>query len=169
MTKLLNENEPKIIFLQELWLPYHDQSVLDNYFPDYNFKIATPDMFLPAEDRLLHSGQVWHGAAVGWHRDIHTKMTPLPCTHDRLVGAKYCMADHSLLLISLYAPTSGQDDDFLESLPHLSQYIQLNTTKGDKVLIGTDSNCSNKSSKRRQLERHAKYRCNCIHVPIYCS
>ena len=123
---------------------------MNDYFPHHNFKIATPDMFLFSEDKLLHQGPVWHGAAIGWHKDINSQVTSLPSNHERLVGIKFDLIDYSLLLVSFYAPTSGNDDNFLESVSYLSQFILLNAVNGDKVIIGTDSNCSSKSTARRK-------------------
>ena len=56
-----------------------------------------------------------------------------------------------MLLLSFYAPTSGQDEEFLESISHLSDFISRNSVAGDQILIGADSNCSTKSSSRRQI------------------
>ena len=147
---ILNQVNPKIVFLQEIWLPYHDQRLMNNMFPDYHFWISTPDMFLHNEDKLLQSGQVWHGAAIGCHNDIHSNVTHLVSNHERLAGLKLSLSENSLLFVSFYAPTSGQDDDFLESLAYLSEYILQNASAGDQVIIGTDSNCSSKSTPRRQ-------------------
>ena len=38
----------------------------------------------------------------------------------------------------------------METLSHLSQYILLHSSCEDSIIIGTDSNCSSKSSSRRQ-------------------
>ena len=150
LRNLLNQVIPKIVFLQEIWLPFHGLSVINNYLPGYSFKIATPDMFHHNEDKLLHSGPIWHGTAIGWHNDINSSVTFPDSNHERLVGLKYNLNENSLLLVSFYAPTSGHDDEFLEALSHLSQYILLHSSTGDQVVIGTDSNCSSKSTSRRQ-------------------
>ena len=150
LKNLLRQVDVKIVFLQEIWLPFHDQKVINDYFHDYIFKIATPDMFTHNEDKLLQGGPIWHGAAIGWHTDINSRVTFPPSNLDRLIGIKYNLNMHSLLLISFYASTSGRDEDFMESLSHLSQYILLNICNGDKVIIGTDSNCSSKSTSRRK-------------------
>ena len=42
------------------------------------------------------------------------------------------------------------DDEFLEAVSHLSQYILLHASIGDQIVIGTDSNCSSKSTFRRR-------------------
>ena len=52
--------------------------------------------------------------------------------------------------VCLYAPTAGNDDDFLETLSHLSSFISLHASSTDSILIGTDSNCSSKSTSRRR-------------------
>ena len=148
---LLNHLCPKVVFLQEVWLPYHDQSQLNDYLPDYSFKIATPDMFQLNEDKLLNSGPTWHGVAIGWHQEINSNISFPETNHERVVGIKLQKSGNSLLMISFYAPTSGHDDDFLESISFLTSYIHEHSRTGDNVVIGTDCNCSEKSTLRRQV------------------
>ena len=52
---------------------------------------------------------------------------------------------------SLYAPTSGKDDEFLDCLGFLEEFLWNNIPNCGSVLIGMDSNCSDKSSSRRKL------------------
>ena len=107
-------------------------------------------MFINPEDLLSNPAHVWHGVAVGWRNDIGASISILESTCDRISGVKMSLCDNSLLLLSFYAPTAGQDDDFLESLCNLSDYLLQYLTPGDQVIIGTDSNCSTKSFRRRQ-------------------
>ena len=46
-------------------------------------------------------------------------------------------------------PTSGQDDEFLEVLSKLSFDIYNNVAENSSIMIGLDSNQSNKSYRRR--------------------
>ena len=107
-------------------------------------------MFLHPEDLINTPAHVWHGVAIGWRNDINANVSFVKNTHDRIVGIKVSAQGNSLLLVSFYAPTTGQDDDFLESISHLSEYIQSNISVGDQIIIGTDCNCSEKSSNRRK-------------------
>ena len=142
----------EIIFLQEIWLPYHDEAKLKTIFPDFNFLISTPDMFTHSEDKLSSSTQVWHGSAVCWHNSLNQWVKKIPLTHERFSAVLLSITDtEELLLISLYAPTSGKDDDFLECIGFLSEFISSNTPASGSVIIGADSNCSDKSTTRRQL------------------
>ena len=152
LATLIKQIMPKIIFLQEIWLAFHDQSVLSEDFPEYNFQVSTPDMFDNSEDKIMSPGQVWHGAAIAWHNDLHPLVTPLPTTNVRFAAVLIGISDQSnILAISLYAPTSGKDDEFLECLGFLEEFISSNFPENGSVIIGTDSNCSKKSSSRRQL------------------
>ena len=108
-------------------------------------------MFDHPEDQLLASGPVWHGVAIGWRKDAGLNIQPLQSTNERLVGIKILMPQSSLILISLYAPTSGHDEDFLETISNLSEYLRTNCSQGDQIIIGADSNCSTRSSSRRQV------------------
>jgi hypothetical protein len=142
--------KPKLVFLQEIWLPYHDKNTLNQYFPDYTFQISAPDMFQHPEDQLSKSSHSWHGVAIGWRKDIGTSILSLKSTYERFAGIKMLIAGRSILLVSFYAPTAGQDDDYLESISYLTESLQSNMSPGDQVLIGTDCNCSAKSTPRRQ-------------------
>ena len=150
LSELLLNLTPDFIFLQELWLPYHERNALGHHYPEYNFQISTPDMFQHPEEILSKPGHVWHGVAIGWRKDIKASIQSLKSTYERAVGVKMTTLKKSLLLVSFYAPTAGNDDDFLESISHLTEYLQANTSHGDQILIGSDSNCSIKSTPRRQ-------------------
>ena len=54
-----------------------------------------------------------------------------------------------VLAVSAYLPTSGKDDEYIECLTELSNFINENSAMGEAVLIGTDCNCSERSSSRR--------------------
>ena len=108
-------------------------------------------MFENPEDILGKQAHIWHGVAIGWRRDINASVKILDSTCDRIAAIKIEFNERSLLLLSIYAPTSGQDDEFLELISHLSDIIRKHSSPSDQVLIGGDSNCSTKSSKRRQL------------------
>ena len=115
-----------------------------------NFHVSTPDMFLHAEDKISHQGPVWHGAALAWHNDIHGKVTTLDSNHERYSAIRVNLGTLNLLAVSLYAPTSGKDDEFLECFSYLSNFINCNKSTTDLLIIGTDSNCSEKSTSRRK-------------------
>ena len=148
----LLKEKPKIVFLQEIWLAHHDQSKLCRDFPEYNFHVATPDMFIQNEDKIQNPQYAWHGATVAWHRDINHLVSTLPVTYERFSGIAIKFSESfTIVAISLYAPTSGKDDEFHECLDYLSDFITSNALPTScHVVIGTDSNCSEKSSKRRQ-------------------
>ena len=131
-------------------MPYSEQHVFDTFHPDYNFAIATPDMLQFPEDLLLNTRHVWHGVAIGWSKNLSDSIVPIETTNDRIVGLRMQIARGSLLLISFYAPTAGRDEEFLEAISSLTEYIQQNISTGEQVIIGADANCSPKSSKRRQ-------------------
>ena len=150
LTYLLCNLKPKVIFLQEIWLPFHEQSTLSSLHPEYSFTISTPDMFQQPEDVLQKAGHVWHGVAVGWRRDLAASICSLESTCDRLSGVRLSLQQRSLLLLSYYAPTAGKDDDYLDSICNLSDFLQQHTSPGDGIIIGADYNCSSKSPVRRQ-------------------
>ena len=92
-------------------------------------------MFDNSEDLILNQGQVWHGAAVAWHTDLHYAVTELPATHDRFAAVILNISGSTVILaISLYAPTAGKDEDFLECLGYLEEFLVLNTPENCAVL-----------------------------------
>ena len=150
LSHLLSNRQPRVLFLQEIWIPYRDKRMLESFHPDYSFCISTPDMFSNPEDLLLRQAHVWHGVAVGWRNDIAASITPLDSTCERISGVKFTLQNHSLLLVSYYAPTAGKDEEFLESVCDLSDFLLKHLSRADQVVIGADCNCSQHSSKRRQ-------------------
>ena len=107
-------------------------------------------MLLNPEDLLHSPAHTWHGVAVGWRKDLNASIQTIESVHDRIIGIKMSICDKNFLLISFYAPTSGHDDDFLESICYLYEFVKNNISDGDLVIIGTDNNCSAKSTLRRQ-------------------
>lgn len=158
LSHLLSEHYPRIVFLQELWIASCDCNQLYQDFPFMNFHVSTPDMFLHVEDKICNQGPVWQGAAVAWHNDMHGKVTTLDSNHQRYSSVRVSLGSASLLAISLYAPTSGKDEEYLECFSCLSHFIHCNKSSTDTIIIGTDSNCSVKSTPRRK----AAFRSFCI-------
>lgn len=151
MGSLLRQEHPKLVFLQEIWLPHYDQNKMCKDFPEYNFHAATPDIFIHNEDKIQYSQHVWHGAAVAWHHDLNHLVSTLPVTYERFSGIAIRFSEScTVVAISLYAPTSGKDDDFHECIDHLSDFLANNVPDHCNIIIGTDSNCSTRSSRRRQ-------------------
>ena len=140
---------PKLIFLQEIWVPYSEEHSINNKFINYSAQISTPDQFTHPEDRLSNPDHTWHGAAILWHDSLNSNVQNISNTHERFSGIHLkCQGQH-ILAISLYLPTSGKDEEFLDCLAELSIFIQDNNSDIGTILIGTDSNCSEKSCARR--------------------
>ena len=149
-SELVAQYSPKVIFMQEIWLSYSESQILAKDFPMYNFQVSTPDMFTHAEDILGNHGPTWHGVALGWHSDLNSQVTQLDSGFERFAAARLTLSSGTILMISLYAPTSGKDDEFLECFSYLSNFINENRVTNEAIIIGTDSNCSEKSTSRRK-------------------
>ena len=109
-------------------------------------------MFLPTEDLLLKSGPTWHGTAIGWDSSVDSKITKIPVISERFCGVRYTENSHIVILAySAYLPTSGKDDDFVETISQLTSDIYNNNVdkKNTAILIGLDSNQSDGSTSRR--------------------
>ena len=88
LTDLLCNSSPSVIFLQETWLPFSDQNLINNFHPDYTFTISSSDMFQHPEDKMSIPGHVWHGVAIGWRKQLSSYIQPLESTHERIVGVR---------------------------------------------------------------------------------
>ena len=135
LQQLISELSPKLIFLQEIWVPYSEEANLNSVFPTYSVQISTPDQFTPVEDNLGISEHVWHGSALLWHESMGASVVNIKNVHERFTGIKIRVDGHSLLAISAYLPTSGKDDEYLDCLCQLSNFITDNTSVHDTVLI----------------------------------
>ena len=145
----LDTPPPKIIFLQELWVRYAHENEMNKLFQEYSILISTPDMFTPPEDLLCNAEHIWHGSAIMWHCSINQHVTSLKTNNDRITLIKINYNNLSLLAVSVYCPTSGKDIEFLDCISDLSNLIIENKTENEYLLLGLDSNCSEKSSVRR--------------------
>ena len=94
---------------------------MDKMFPDYSIQISTPDMFIPPEDKLGSSDHAWHGAAIMWHASLNPSISTLSTSNARFIGVKLNLQNQKFLVISVYFPTSGKDDEFLECLGFLEE------------------------------------------------
>ena len=143
------------MFLQEHWLPHHEaETRLQNDFQVYNFHSTSSDMFLPAEDIVLKRGPTWHGTAIGWHNNENSKIKNIEVISERFCGVVYHDSDLNIIAYSAYLPTSGQDDEFLETISLLTLDIikNMENIENDNkciIIIGLDSNQSKKSTQRR--------------------
>ena len=137
------------MFLQEIWTPYHQESLVDSKNHSYSAQISTPDQLVNPEDRLSTQDHTWHGVAVLWHDSLASSVIHVANTNARFTGIKVKLSEISILAISLYLPTTGKDEEFIECLAELSAYISDNITDTGTILIGTDYNCSDISSPRR--------------------
>ena len=124
---------------------------MNSIFEDYSIQISTPDMFTPPEDLLHHTGHTWHGAAIMWHSSLDSQVSSLKTTNERFTSIRITNQDLNLLCISVYFPTSGKDEEFLEMSTDLTNFVNDHQKEDETVLIGTDSNCSENSTPRRIL------------------
>ena len=126
LSNLVSEYKPLFLFIQEHWLPYHDASYkFDTNFDGYEFLATSSDMFTPVEDRMLESGPIWHGTALGWDTNIDHYVSKIPVISERFCGLTYSNNHTNIIAYTAYMPTSGQDDEFLEVLSKLSFDIML--------------------------------------------
>ena len=106
-------------------------------------------MFLSPEDSLMQGGPTWHGTALGWDINLSPFITRLTSSNERFCGIKYSNNSDIIFAISAYLPTSGKDDDFSDVLAELTKFIEDNLDANEILIIGVDSNQSEKSSRRR--------------------
>ena len=84
------------------------------------------------EDQLVAQGHVWHGVAVGWRIEMNAGITQLASACDRVTGVKLPLKEKSLLLLSYYTPTAGHDEDFLDSICSLSEFLAQHSSPEDR-------------------------------------
>ena len=89
------------------------------------------------------------GLPLGGLRNIDKYVYKVPVISERFCGVKYSDTQTNILSYTVYLPTSGQDDEFLEVLSQLSFDVRNNVGENSSILIGLDSNQSDKSSRRR--------------------
>ena len=119
-------------------------------FTEYEFQTTSSDTFHPPEDILNQKGPVWHGTALGWHSSISSHIVKIPVISERFCGVKLDISNLDIVAYTVYLPTAGQDDEFLEEISLLTHDLLQHANPDSTIIIGLDANCSNKSSQRRQ-------------------
>ena len=150
LSELLNLS-PKLLFLQEIWAPYSQEYSMSKMFPNYNIQISSPDMFTAPEDLLCTADHAWHGSAIMWHSSLDSHVLNLKTTNSRFTSIRLSTQDQKFIAVSVYFPTSGKDDEYLECTSDLINFSNDNLREDENILMGIDSNCSEKSSPRRKL------------------
>ena len=150
LSSLIKQFNPLYLFIQEHWLPFSEvDSQLHHDFSNYRFLSTASDMFTPAEDLMLTPGTAWQGTTIGWSSDIDKYVTKLPIVSERFCGISFLNHETHILAYTAYLPTSGNDDFYLEVLDQLYSDILDHIQSNSVILIGADTNQSEKSTKRR--------------------
>ena len=139
------------LFIQEHWLStYEATDRFSSDFTEYEFLTTSSNTFSHPEDIILETGPIWHGTALGWHSSVGSDIVKIPLISTRFCGVKVSIDEHKYVAYTVYLPTSGQDDLFLEEIALLSNDILRNSEKDSIIILGLDSNCSNTGTPRRQ-------------------
>ena len=105
-------------------------------FHEYSIQISTPDMSTPPEDTLSRADQVWHGVAILWHTSLDSNLKCLKTSNSRFTSVRISAGDHDFLAISAYFPTSGKDDEYLECVSDIENFVRENKRDNEVILIG---------------------------------
>ena len=120
------------------------------YIPDYSFQISTPDLFTHPEDKLGQPGLNWHGVGIAWHDSLKSCVTPVKNVNERFTGVRLKIESVTLFVMSVYFPTRGKDEEFLDCISCLSKFITTNSGAGNVIIVGCDSKGSENSTNRRK-------------------
>ena len=139
------------MLFQEHWLPYFDvNNQLASDFTKYDFHSTSSDMYLNPEDITIN--HAWQGTAIGWLKTYSCYISKIPLISQWFCGIKFSYQDKMFLVYSVYLPTSGKDEEFCEVIQTLSEDISSNMTGELNLILGMDSNQSEKSTSRRTYE-----------------
>ena len=151
LSQLIAKYEFRLLFLQEHWLTQEEATtIVSKDFVNYRFHSSSSDSFVEIEEMLLHSGPTWHGSLIGWQVNEDSNVTRLPLVSERFCGIKYKTNGVTILAYSVYFPTSGKDEEFLEVTSILAENIEQNQEKNVILIIGTDSNVPKNATRRRK-------------------
>ena len=90
------------------------------------------------DSNMLLSGRPYGGCAIIWNKNLQCSVTPLNIPSNRVCGVKVNFEKVSFLIFCVYMPTEGINNDFVDSLNHMSVSIQKSDV--DRIIIGGDFN-----------------------------
>ena len=156
LLKILQDEDPSLIFLSEPWLHLADAPLaLKLFLQQYSY-------FLNSEDRhdillSLAKSRAHGGTLAIWKKDLDPYITVLEPSSSRVLALVLDKPGYQVSIhISLYLSTYGKDADFMKDLSHLQETIDMAVEKypGSLVFVKGDANASfspRTKNKRDQL------------------
>ena len=123
-----------ILLVQEHWLFDFEDNVFHNVLPNCQF-VSKSGM----SDDLILTGRPYGGVAIIWKRSCPLKFDQIETTSKRLCAVRVTGANTNFVLLNVYMPCNGNDDEFFNVLCEMNAicntFVQLD------VIIGGDFNC----------------------------
>ena len=142
------KRDPDVVFLQETWLRAFNVVKLTKHFPGYKWFIKTLDASLHPEEQINRKNMSQHGTALGVKIEISDSAMEIQNTDPDIISVTLEVEGTEILLLSIYLPTRGKDEDFTESVGTLAEVM---ARVGRENVIGMgDLNVSTTHSKKRK-------------------
>ena len=137
---LVNKVEPCLLFLQETWFRSFNSYQISDLVPGYKWINKTADEHLTVEDRLVATNLGFHGVSVGIKEEIAEFIHEVEVEDRGIICLKYKTEECDLMLLNLYLPTSGKDEEFKTSLDEITVCLNENEDESMKTLMLGDLN-----------------------------
>ena len=132
---LLKRNQ--ILAVSEHWLHQNRLTILDE-ISDSHHVFSRASNHSPSEKFGTHRGQ--GGVAIFWHKDLAGVSTIANLRHDRMCAIRVQpKSGHTLIIVSVYLPAMGGQDDLAVCLDELSELI-LSLGEDSHYFIAGDFN-----------------------------
>lgn len=146
----LNEKlNPTFIALQETWLRSFKNARFAETLRTHRWYIKNADSQLNEEDMVSMRNLSFHGVALGVDTALAERVEELNVQHRNIVALRVKITGLTLILINIYMPTAGKDQEFQEATDAVRSVVEENATDDSKIIIVGDTNVTPSSTSRR--------------------
>ena len=142
--------KPTFIALQETWLRSFKNARFTETLRTHTWFIKNADTQLNEEDMVTMRNLSFHGVALGVASELSEKTREIKTENKNIVAVKVSTGGTDLLVINVYMPTMGKDQEFEEATDAIKQIIETTEDQDQRTVILGDINLDEKSSTRRK-------------------
>ena len=150
---IIDEVNPSVILLQETKLNASSVLKFQMLFSDrFYFYSKTSEDNVDIDDINLETLEGSGGVSIMWKKELNSKVMKIDVNFASSVAVIINTGLKRVLLLSIYAPCFGKNQEFSDHLDNLSALFNKEEKNYDEILAVGDWNVSNKSSEARKEE-----------------
>ena len=115
--------DPDLIFLSEPWMFQSDIPIITKIFDEYNVILNSDDKY--DEELPLRCSRAYGGTLTLYKKHLEPYVTEIDSSSSRILPIILNIPEYNKTVhVNVYLPTSGRENEFVDSLAHLKDIIE---------------------------------------------